>query len=209
MISEFGGVFAFKNDEEKNHCYQELSSSVYDSSKINNLLKVCKMALRSLKIKSNAHTDFSNLSTVERYAGKITELTWEIDNKYSANDLADIFKHVEVLNIVVDRSNYYSDYSEFRFDLLNSTFFGEMKKLQQLKLQCTHQYADIKLPIEFFQGLTNLSELILNFCHISNLSVAHFQDLTNLRVLSLKYATFNNYDFLRYVVLVCVLIVFG
>lgn len=209
VISEFGGVFAFKNAEEKDHCYKEYSTGLEDNSKINHLVDVCKMELRSLKIKSDELTDFSNLTNIERYAENITELTWEIHDRYdiyTGSKLTGILKNLEVLTIVMDTSGFSK---EFHFDLFNQTFLGDMKKLQKLKLSCASQWRYLELPMELFQGLTNLSELSIYNCNIYNISAAHFQDLTNLRVLSLERSVFDNFDFLRYVVLVCLLIVFG
>lgn len=199
VISGFGGVFAFKNAEEKDHCYEEYSTGLEDNSKINHLVDVCKMELRSLKIKSNENTDFSNITDIERYAENITEITWEIHTRYTGSKLAGIFKHLEVLTILIDYPGYIT---KFRFDSFNQNFLGDKKKLQKLKLSCESHWRAFELPIELFQGLTNLSELSVHNCKINNISAAHFQDLTNLRVLSFERAVVDNFDFLRYVVLV-------
>lgn len=187
IIRSFSGVFAFKNAEERAHCFQELSGSPNNSSNIN-ILEVCKMELRSLKIKSYGGTDLTNFSNIERYAGNITELTWELHDAS-----IEVLPKADILKI----------YQGFYID---PTFLSDMKKLQKLVINCERIAHIVYLPL--FQGLTNLSELNLNHCFY-NSSAEHFQDLTNLRVLNISDAVFRNADFLRYVVLVCLLIVFG
>lgn len=189
LISNFNGVFAFGNADEKAHFSQELSSSLNDSSKINILLEVCKMDLRTLKIKSYEDTNLSSLSNIERHAGNITELTWEMDGTHTVIKSADIFKHLEVLTIDVYRAFIYP------------TFLHDMKKLQKLVLNCLIDAYTVNLPIRMFQGLTNLSELNLLHCYFNKTSAVHFQDLTNLRVLNISNAFFNDFAFLRYVCL--------
>lgn len=229
VISQFGGVFRQKNAQEQTRCSQEYFSSD-KSSIVNVLLGVCKMEVRSLKIATNENTELSNLNYIERHAGNITELSWEIDNECRISKLAAVFKHkLKVLTINAYSSLNLENCDDFSFNwatkltklhininkphknsrnlgryAFDPTFLRDTRKLQQFKLNCGHISFEVDLPRQMFQGLINLSELTLEHCSFNNLSALHFEDLTKLRVLNLSYARFDDFEFLRCVLLKCV-----
>lgn len=213
VINQFGGVLRQKNAQEQTV-----------------LLGVCKMEVSSLKIARNENTELSNLNYIERHAGNITELSWEIHNECRISKLAAVFKHkLKVLTIDAYSSVNLENCDDFSFNwatkltklnininkphknsrnlnryAFDPTFLRDTRKLQQFKLNCGHISFEVDLPRQMFQGLINLSELTLEHCSFNNLSALHFEDLTNLRVLNLSYARFDDFEFLRCVLLKCV-----
>lgn len=229
MISQFGGVFRQKNAQDQTRCSQEYFSSE-KTSIINVLLGVCKMEVRSLIISTNENTELSNLNYIERHAGNITEVSWELHNECRISELADVFKDkLKVLTIDAYSSVNLEKCDDFSFNwatkltklhininkphknsrnlksyAFEPTFLRETRKLEQFKLNCGNISFEVDLPREMFQGLINLSELTLEHCSFNNLSAVNFEDLTSLRVLNLSYARFVDFEFLRYVPLKCV-----
>lgn len=228
-ISPFEVVLKVKNTKERANCYRELDRAIqngYDSkAKLNILVIVCKLHVRSFTMNSIENMEQSNFNIVPSHMTNITELSWKMHNKcHRANDFIAQFKYLKVLTFEAFSSVDLNECEDFSFNgapqltklhininnpsymytsnlnsfAFNATLLRGMKNLKQFKLNCGTNMFEVDLPRDIFQGLKSLSELSLEHCRFSNLSTAHFQDLTNLRILNVSYARFNNLDWIRY-----------
>lgn len=202
---------------------------IADGSLENNKLFVqeCKLRLISLTINTNETTEVSHLYTVSQQAPYITALNLQMHYKcHNVTSVVTQFKHLEKLTLNIMNTVNLNECEDFSFEgtqltklhvYLNKptnlkspklknytfkpTFLRDMKNLNEFKLHCGFKEFEVDLPVEMFQGLSNLEGLALESCIFNNLSARHFEDMTSLRVLNLSYVLFDDFDWLRYVIL--------
>lgn len=201
---------------------------IADGSLENNkhFVQECKLRMISLTINTNETTEVSHLYTVSRQAPYITSLILQMHNKcHNVTSVVAQFKHLKKLTLNIFNTVNLNECEDFSFEgtqltklhvYLNKptnlksaklrnytfkpTFLRDMKNLKEFKLHCGFKEFEVDLPVEMFQGLSNLEGLALERCIFNNLSAKHFEDMTSLRVLNLSYVQFDDFDWLRYVI---------
>lgn len=225
-IKEFSiGTFHSKEDD-KNRCFYELVSWENrngSSSEFHALVATWNLYVMTLTINTDEHTELSDLNTIPRLMPNITELSWDMHTSCQrVNDFIAKLKRLKVLSFDIRRSvdlnkcvnfSFNSptqltkleiNFSQFSVTSANlkryafkPTIFDHLKSLEEFKLNCGSELFEVDLPMEMFQGITNLSKLTLEHCSFNKFSAAHFQTLTNLRTLKLSYARFDDFQWLR------------
>lgn len=228
FISQFQFYFStYRHRKWFMNCIHKYNKNNGNSEDIEYFAQSCYLRIESLTINTNESTEFSDLYAVSQQVPNITTLNFRMFNKcYRVNSVVPQFKHLEMLIVNVFNSVDLNECEDFSFKgteltklhiYLNKptilkypkltnytftpTFLSDMKKLKELKLNCGLKDFEVGLPLEMFQGMSNLEVLALENCVFNSLSVYHFQNLTNLRVLNLSHVQFDDFDWLRYVVL--------
>lgn len=220
IIIQFDAAFVPKNNNDLANCRQQLNSTNHSNySQIIYTLEICNLQVHSITIHTNASMELFHFNALARQVPNITELRWQIHEKcLPVNEIIVQFTHLKSLTLEVDSSvdlKKCRDYNSIGSQLqrlyinLNQTYevksvnltklLPDMKRLNELKLNCGSKVFEISLNREVFQDMSHLEELALMNCRIVNLSAAHFHDLTSLKVLNLSSSQFDNFDWLRYV----------
>lgn len=226
IIKDFSIGTFHSQEDDRFRCFDELVSWENrngSSSEFHALAATWNLYVMTLTINTFEHTELSDLNTIPRLMPNITELSWGIHtNCQRVKDFIAQLKHLKVIKFDISRSvdlNKCVNFSfnsatqltklEINFNQLyvtsanlkryafKPTLLDHLKSLKEFKLNCGSELFEVHLPMEMFQGITNLSKLTLEKCSFNKLSAAHFQTLTNLRTLRLSYARFDDFLWLR------------
>lgn len=228
FVSQFH--FDFFNAKDRKvlmDCIHKINTNNASLKYVEHLVEDCHLRIESLTLNTNESTELSHFHAVSKQVPYISMLNIRMFNKCCrVNSVVPQFKHLEMLEVNIFNSVDLNECEDFSFKgtkltkfhiYLNKpsilkypkytnysfdpTFLSDMENVKEFKLNCGLKDFEVELPIEMFQGLSNLEVLALENCVFNNLSVDNFKSLTTLRVLNLSYVQFDDFDWLRFVIL--------